>query len=247
MSSEQAEQAPSEETPALLEVQRLDTRIEQLQHQLATLEVRTRLADAQARQAEIGRSLEEAEAARAEVVQRQRRVQGEFDLLEAGVKTKESRLYSGQVRAIRDLEALQVEVKGIRTRQSTLEDQAIEAMLKADGIAGEITELEAKRHAVNEQITVFEAELATESSQINEQLDQTVSERDLAASGADAAALANYDRLRPMFGHRTAVSFDPVRGCDCDIQMPTGEISRIKRCPAGEVLDCAECGRLVLR
>ena len=39
----------------------------------------------------------------------------------------------------------------------------------------------------------------------------------------------------------------PSSGCGCPDHMPNVEVARIKRCTKGEVLDCAECGRLVLR
>jgi len=64
---------------------------------------------------------------------------------------------------------------------------------------------------------------------------------------AEASAVVVYERLRQTFGPSTAVTFDPSSGCGCPQQMPAVEVARIKRCARGEVLDCAECGRLVLR
>ena len=82
---------------------------------------------------------------------------------------------------------------------------------------------------------------------IDEQLSALSGTRNEAGARAEASAVATYERLRQTFGPSTAVTFDPSSGCGCPQQMPAVEVARIKRCAEGEVLDCAECGRLVLR
>ena len=205
------------------------------------------LAAAQAEQARRQQAIDEVAARRARALVRQKRLEVEAGVLEASGDAKDARLYSGEIRGIRDLEVLQSEIEGLRSRQSALEDQAIEALILIDDLSGEADALEAERSSAAERATILEAELAAVEAEIDERAAAAAAARDSAAAALDPEVLARYVRLRERFGHSTAVSFDPVRGCDCPSLMPMAEISRMSRCEPGSVLDCAECGRLVLR
>ena len=231
----------------LLEVQLLDIEAEQLRHSRTNLSQRRDLAAALAERADISSRLDMLGAQRLEVLSKQKRLEDEAATVQARADVDDNRLYSGELTAIRDLQALQDEIAGLRSRQGLLEERAIEALLEAEDLAEQANELEAQRGVCDERVTVLEAELAAAEASIDAQLAAVSASRGEAADRADAEAVASYERLRDSFGPSTAVSFDPSTGCGCPQQMPAVEVARIKRCAAGEVLDCAECGRLVLR
>ena len=231
----------------LLEIQRIDTETEQLQHRRATLPLRQDLSAARARQSELRRQIDTVGLQRIEVLTRQKRLEDEAAIIQAKADIDDNRLYSGEITAIRDLQALQDEVTGLRARQGVLEERAIEALIEAEELSGQADSLEAQRVDGNERVTVLEAELVSAESAIDEQIAALSAARVGVAARAEASAIDAYERLRQTFGPSTAVSFDPSSGCGCPHQMPAIEVSRIKRRAEGEVLDCAECGRLVLR
>ena len=231
----------------LLEIQEIDTETEQLQHRRATLPLRRDLAAAQSEQQELKRQIDTVGLQRIEVLTRQKRLEDEAAIIQAKADKDDNRLYSGEITAIRDLQALQDEIAGLRSRQGVLEERAIEALLDAEELTSKAETLEEQRAAGGERVTVLEAELAATEASIDEQLAALSGTRTEAAARAEAPAVAEYERLRQAFGPSTAVTFDPSSGCGCPQQMPAVEVARIKRCTEGEVLDCAECGRLVLR
>ena len=231
----------------LLEIQEIDTSTEQLQHRRATLPLRRDLAAAQSERRELQRQIDTVGLQRIEVLTRQKRLEDEAAIIQAKADKDDNRLYSGEITAIRDLQALQDEIAGLRSRQGVLEERAIEALLEAEELGGKAETLEEQRAVGDERMTVLEAELAAAEASIDEQLAALSGTRTEAAARAEASAVAQYERLRETFGPSTAVSFDPSSGCGCPQQMPAVEVARIKRCTEGEVLDCAECGRLVLR
>jgi hypothetical protein len=231
----------------LLEIQEIDTETEQLQHRRATLPLRRDLAAAQSEQQELQRRIDTVGLQRIEVLTRQKRLEDEAAIIQAKADKDDNRLYSGEITAIRDLQALQDEIAGLRSRQGVLEERAIEALLDAEELTSKAETLEEQRAAGGERVTVLEAELAATEASIDEQLAALSGTRTEAAARAEAPAVAEYERLRQTFGPSTAVTFDPSSGCGCPQQMPAVEVARIKRCTEGEVLDCAECGRLVLR
>ena len=231
----------------LLEIQQLDTETEQLQHRRAFLPQRHDLSATRAEQSELQRQIDTVALQRIEVLTRQKRLEDEAATIQAKADVDDNRLYSGEITAIRDLQALQDEIVGLRSRQGALEEQAIEALMEAEELSEQADSLEAQRTASEERVTVLEAELAAAEAAIHQQLAALVAARAEASARAESAALAKYEGLRQTFGPSTAVPFDPSSGCGCPDHMPNVEVARIKRRTKGEVLDCAECGRLVLR
>ncbi len=242
-------EAPDDQEQAhpLLEIQEIDTSTEQLQHRRATLELRRELETVRSEQRERQQQIDTVALQRVEVLTRQKRLEDEAAIIEAKADVDDNRLYSGELTAIRDLQALQDEIAGLRSRQGVLEERAIEALLEAEELSGQAEALEEQRAAGDERVTVLEAELAAEEAAIDEQLATLAATRSEVAARIEASAVADYERLRQTFGPSTAVTFDPSTGCGCPQQMPAVEVARIKRCAEGEVLGCAECGRLVLR
>ena len=238
---------PGEAVHPLLEIQRLDTEADQLRHRRANLPQRGELREARAEQSGLKQQIDTVGLQRIEVLTRQKRLEDEAAIIQAKADVDDNRLYSGEITAIRDLQALQDEIAGLRSRQGLLEERAIEALVEADELTEQAASLEAQRAACDERVTVLEAELAAAEADIDEQLDALSTARAGAAARAEHGAVASYERLREAFGPSTAVPFDPSSGCGCPHQMPAVEVARIKRCAEGEVLDCAECGRLVLR
>ena len=236
-----------EDTHPLLAIQRLDTETEQLQHRRSNLPQRQDMIAIRAQQSELQRQIDTVALQRIEVLTRQKRLEDEAAIIEAKADVDDNRLYSGEITAIRDLQALQDEIKGLRSRQGMLEERAIEALVEAEELAEQAESLEDQRRASDERITVLEAELESAEAAIAEQLDSLAVTRAEATASAETAAVAKYERMRETFGPSTAVPFDPSSGCGCPHQMPAVEVARIKRCAEGDVLDCAECGRLVLR
>ena len=231
----------------LLRIQEIDTETEQLQHRRATHPLHRDLAAAQSEQRELQHQIDTVGLQRIEVLTRQKRLEDEAAIIQAKADKDDNRLYSGEITAIRDLQALQDEIAGLRSRQGVLEERAIEALMEAEELSGKAESLEEQRAVGVERVTVLEAELAAEEAAIDEQLAGLSATRTEVAARSETAAVAKYESMRQTFGPSTAVAFDPSSGCGCPHQMPAVEVARIKRCDVGEVQDCAECGRLVLR
>ncbi|MEM9467043.1 MAG: hypothetical protein AAGA90_16850 [Actinomycetota bacterium] len=232
---------------ALLDLQRLDTTTQQLTHRRSHLDQRQALLEAQAEQARQQTEIDAVAAARVEVATRQRRFEDEAQIVSDKADADDARLYGGEVTAIKDLEALQSEIAGLRARQSDFEDQVLEAMEEAEDLAARITALEAARAEVDGVIAGLEAEIAEAEAEIDAELAQVATERDGVAGGVDGALIAEYERRRPAFGAATVVRFDGSGCSGCPSAMPAMEVDRIKHLDGTDPADCEECGRIVLR
>ncbi len=231
---------------ALLEVQRLDTEADQLRHSREHLPERAELDAALGEQAERRRRVETVAVERLAVVERQRRLEGELASLEERIAADERRLYSGEVVGLRDLQALQDEIAGLRDRAGELEEAVLEAMDEAESLAARIDELERAGAALDTRVEELTAALAAAEAEIDAALEANRAERERLVAGIDPALLADYERLRPSFGSATVVTFD--RDCvGCPSSMPAVEADRVMHAEPGSVLHCQECGRIVLR
>ena len=232
---------------ALLEVQRLDIEAGQLRYRRDNLEVRADLNRARAEQSRQQRLIDAVALERVEAVTRQKRLEDEAAIVAARADRDDNRLYSGEIQSLRDLQALQDEITGLRSRQSDLEDRAIEALEDAERLDEQMSELEAAKAGADREAGELSARLEAAEAEIDGRLGAVAGARAAAAAGIDPGLLARYERLLPVFGNSAAVSFDPARGCGCPSAMPAVEVDRVKRCSPGSVLDCEECGRIVLR
>src|SRR6478752_1862405 len=102
----------------LLEVQQLDTTIDQLRHRLSTLPERARVSTAERAIVDVAARRTGAESRRADVRREQKRHEDEVATVEAKVTQVDRQLYGGTITSPKELEALQHELDTLRQRQT---------------------------------------------------------------------------------------------------------------------------------
>jgi len=230
---------------SLFDIQRLDTEAEQLRHRHTTLPQRADRDAAIVEKSHVAAEIDVIAVARVEVATRQKRFEDEAQTFASKADEDDKRLYGGDI-GVKDLQALQDEIAGLRVRQANLEDKALDAMEEAESLASRLAEAEQRQNTIAERITVIEAEIASTEAEIEAQLLAVATERDAAVAAVDAADLAEYERLRPGMGSATVVLFDGRNCVGCPSTMPAMELDRMKHADPGSVLSCNECGRIVL-
>ncbi len=234
-------------TNALLDIQRLDVAADQLRHRRSNLEQRAALEQALADQRVEQNRIDEVAASRVDVTSRQRRLEGEAQIISSKADADEAKLYGGEVTGLRDLEALQHEIATLRERQSGFEDQVLEAMEKSEELSTLLAELGAASESTGQRVSVLEAEIGVVEAEIETELEQLATDRALKVAEIDDALLAEYERLRPAFGAATVVLFDRSKCLGCPSIMPAMEVDRLKHLDGTDPASCNECGRIVLR
>lgn len=229
----------------LLDIQRLDTEAEQLRHRREHLPARTTLVETQRDRDAVVAEIEAIKLNRVEVSTRQKRLEDEAQVFADKADEDDKRLYGGEV-GVKDLEALQEEIKGLRARQGDLEDQALDAMEEGEALAVRLERSEQTQAELEARITSIEAEIGAAEAEIDGELERVAGERDAAAGAVSDEHLAQYERLRPGMGIATVVRFDGGNCVGCPSTMPAMELDRMKHEPAGSILNCDECGRIVL-
>lgn len=232
-------------THPLLDIQRLDTEGEQLRHRHATLPERAALTEAGVARARLEHEIETLRASRVEVATRQKRYEDEAQIFATRADDDDKRLYSGEI-GMKDLQPLQDEIKGLRERQSELEDRALDAMEEAESLSGDQVAAEAALEAVHAEIAALEAKLVSTEAEVDGLLADVATARASALAEVSEADFAEYERLRPGLGSATVVSFAGGNCVGCPSTMPAMELDRMKHAESGAVLNCSECGRIVI-
>lgn len=231
---------------AILDLQALDVEAGQLEHRRAAMPQRAALTEALAEQARQQAEIDKVVAQRAVLGAKQSELEAEAATVGAKAESDEARLYSGEVTGLKDLEVLQHEIAGLRSRQNEIEDGILETMEQGEAVDEVIRDLEAGRASIDESIATLESEIAGEESTIDEQLAVLTQSRVEMLARIDPALVNEYEKRRLSFGAATVVRFNGANCVGCPSTMPAIEIDRMKHLEGDDPADCEECGRIVL-
>ena len=231
----------------LLAVQALDTTLDQLRHRRTNLPERTELKDVEAKRKALESEHATAVAVRDEVAARQANLEKDIAASEARIAEIDKRMYSGEVTASRDLEAMTKEMNSIRSRVSTLEDHALEAMDEREPLDATVDELVQRDAGYVELAGQLRATIAATETEIDGEIAREEAARAAAASSVSAELLSEYERLRTRLGGIGAARLEHGTCMGCRMKLPATELDRIKHQPPDALVHCDQCGRILVR
>ncbi|HET6795269.1 MAG TPA: hypothetical protein VFH45_12530, partial [Acidimicrobiales bacterium] len=168
---------------ALLELQAHDTAIDQIRHRRQHHPLRDELASVEAEAAGLTLRRQDVADRVGEVARRQSELEAEVDTTARRLADIDRRMYSGEISASRDLEAMSEQASSLKRRQSNLEDQVLEQMEAREPMDAELAELdrelarlEGRRAEVSAALAEADAELAA-SEQSEQAARRAVAER----------------------------------------------------------------------
>jgi uncharacterized protein len=230
----------------LLDVQRHDTRVDQIRHRMANLPERAALVEREAEKAKAEREHATTTARRDELQAEQDRIEGEVTKAKDRIADVDGKLYGGATSNPRELQALQDEVVSLGRRVSLLEDSELEVMEQLEPVEAatvahqaEITRLDAELERLGMELTAAEAELEVELAEVENQ-------RAAAAQAVPNDLLEEYEHIKANSG---GVGVAPLVGGQCGgchIKLSAMESDRIKHLPPDAVAYCDECGRILV-
>jgi len=230
----------------LLDLQALDTRLDQIAHRRATL---PELAQLKVLDAEVSARDDDRVRARTALDDVQREIikaDTDVQLVRERTVRNQTRMDAGQGTA-KDMQALQHEVESLARRQSALEDVELEVMERAEGLAAEVSRLE----AVCAELAVRADELKAVSDKALAELDGEVGQ--IGRSRADVVAgvgedlVVLYEKIRASSGGIGAAALHQRRCGGCNLELNQVEMNRFTAAAEDEVLRCEECRRILVR
>ena len=232
---------------ALLELQRIDTAIDQHRHRLAHLPEAAALADLAAQGAAIEQRRRATAAVRDEVAGRQAVFERELAATEERSRTVSARMYSGEVSASRDLQAMAADIESLKARASDLEDRILEVLDERDPLDASLIADDEELSALAGRRVATEQALAEAEGGLRAELEDLQYRRAGATAGIPPDLLADYERIRAGAGGVGAARLVGSRCDGCHLTMPSMELDRIRHSLPDAVVHCEECGRILVR
>ncbi|MGC8627891.1 MAG: zinc ribbon domain-containing protein [Acidimicrobiales bacterium] len=234
------------ELEALLALQDVDTRIDQEKHRRATLAERAELSDVEEVIAQKLAQKSSLVSQRDEVAARQAEAESELQATEARMAQVHSKLYSGQVTATRELQAMAADEELLRKRVSELEDRALMFMEERGPLDAQVASLDAELA----ELQTRRAGAARALQAAEREVDTVLAELEGQRAGAKAAVppklLATYERLRDRLGGVAVARLVGGRCDGCHLSLPSMELDRIRHQAPGSLVFCEQCGRILV-
>ncbi|MGZ4599126.1 zinc ribbon domain-containing protein [Oryzihumus sp.] len=230
----------------LLDLQALDTRLDQIAHRKATLPELKELAALEVQTGALDSELVRARTAHGDVQREVAKAEADVQLVRDRAARDQARLDSGQGTA-KDLQALQHEVASLARRQGELEDVELEVMERAEALEARVRELEAARAELTVKVDALEAARDKALADLDAEAAQVSANRANVVPGVGEDLVALYEKIRANSGGVGAAALHQRRCEGCRLELNQVDINRIAAAADDEVLRCEECRRILVR
>jgi len=237
--------ADAEAQRRLLDVQAIDTALEQLNHRRRSL---PELAELDRLARELSTMEDERVRAQVAVDDLDRdiaRLEKDVDQVRVRADRDQARLDAGTGPA-RELEALQHELATLARRKGELEDAELELMEQRENAAEVLSGIVSKLTAEREHRAEVERRRDEALAAIAKDEEFRASGRKPLVADLPGDLMALYERIRDNTGIGAAL-LRAGRCEGCRLDLSGSEKSRFRSAPPDEVLRCEECGRILVR
>lgn len=230
----------------LLDLQAIDTRLDQIAHAKKTLPQLAQLKDLQTQSDLLGTELVRVRTELSDVQREVAKAESDVQLVRERAARDQARLDSGTGTA-KDLQAIQHELQSLARRQSELEDVEIEIMERAEAVEAEVARLEGKEGELTTRLREVTAARDAALAELEAEARRIAAPRADVVAGVGADLVALYDKVRTASGGLAAAPLSHRRCGGCQLELNSVDMNRIKAAPDDEVLRCEECRRILVR
>lgn len=238
--------ASVEDQNRLLELQRLDSHIQNLQIKLKNLPEVEQLVAIAKRVAAGQETLKSAEIELGDVEVELKRSEIEVEQVSERIKKDENRLNSGQG-SPKELEQMQHEIGTLTKRKADLEDGELEIMIRFDAAKAKVETLKSDDAALAQLEAELKVRFEEASLALTSEISAEVAKRSAAAPAIDKALIELYEKIRGNAGGVGAALLVGNTCEGCHLAITPVELEKIKSQSADEVVRCEECRRILVR
>ena len=239
--------ASPESLEHLLQIQDRDKSIAALRHQKSNLPERQEIADLLEALSTLQKKKDFVSKELISKEDDQQRLEDEVNAIEERVSEQEANLYSGEVSAIKDLQAIQGDIAGLQERKRLVEDQIIVVMEQIEPLKTLFDQLEIEEKTNTEQQAELEAALLRKEQSIEKQIEDVEAERSELALDTSPALLEIYEKIRKQSGNIAVAQLNAMTCKGCHLDLPAVEVDRLKKLPPDQLVHCEECGCILVR
>jgi predicted nucleic acid-binding Zn-ribbon protein len=183
------------------------------------------------------------------VVTHQRAHRKELELADASLETRikqaDQRLYSGLVKNPKELLDLQNDIASLKKQKNTLDDQLFAAMVALEEAETELKTCADTLTRIEAEWRTNQGDLATELTQLEQDLAARTAEQAEARAKLGAPDLAQYDQLRRRKGGVVVVEMEGNVCGACGVRVAAHVQQQIGQ--ADHLARCGNCERILVR
>jgi predicted nucleic acid-binding Zn-ribbon protein len=232
---------------ALLDLQALDARADQLRHQRETVPELAEITELQATRGRLDDQRRDAQVSVDDLTAEQVKVDADVEQVKARRTRDQQRMDQGLISSPKDLERMQGELVSLQRRITSLEDDELEVMARLEDAQKDLDGLTAQVAAADERLAALTAASDEKAGVIDAELETISVDRIPIAGGLPEELLALYDRLRAQKGGVGAAALRARECGGCRLALDPNEISVIRSTPEDTVVRCEECQRILVR
>jgi uncharacterized protein len=230
----------------LLDVQALDSKIDQLAHQQRSLPAHAELTALESTRTTLRDRIVAAETEESDVARQQKKADSDVEQVRTRAERDRQRMDSGLL-AAKDLENLQHELESLARRQSELEDVELEIMERLEDIQNRLSVLRAEYADTEAKIAAVTMKRDDDSADIVRDREFAQRQREDVARDLPEDLAKLYTKLRADNGGIGAARLHQGRCEGCRLELTATEVSKARAAAADEVLRCEECRRILVR
>lgn len=238
--------ASPEHQSLLIQLQKLDTEISQLNYQLNNLveleqivAIHTRIENGIVERKVVEQELEDVNIDL-------RRSEVDVEAVTDRLAKDEKRLSSG-LGTPKELEQIQHEIETLKKRRSELEDGELEIMLRKDGVQKRLDELTSDEEGLKKLEVELQARIDTQSTELKSHIAEKANTRLSLIPSIDASLVELYEKIRASSDGVGAALLIGNKCDGCHMVITAVELEKIKNLPPDEVWRCDECRRILVR
>jgi predicted nucleic acid-binding Zn-ribbon protein len=230
----------------LLQVQELDTELDQLRHRIEAMPERTALAAVRTRMAALATSMADVQSRVDDLAGRQGALEAQIAASAKRRHELEERMHSGGVTAARDLQAMDNEVGQLTERQHALEDEEIVLMEEEEPLDVALAGQEAEAVALAAEQARLVAAVAESEVELRAAIEVCQAARTARAAGLPGELAERYERLRSHLGGVGAARLVGDRCDGCHLTLPSVEVERMRHLAEDTFATCPQCDRILV-
>ncbi|WP_438822062.1 zinc ribbon domain-containing protein [Actinocrinis puniceicyclus] len=239
-------QAAPADQQRLLDLQALDSKLDQLAHRRRTLPQLSEHTALETRAGQLRDLLVAATTAQSDLAREQRKAEADVDQVRSRAERDRKLLESGSAGA-RELSNLQSELESLAKRQSALEDVVLDVMERVESASARTAELTRQRDLAEADLTRVTAALSAEQASVDKDVAFARSQRGLLVAQLPADLLALYEKLRAQYGGIGAAAIKQRRCEGCRLELDISEVNEIRAAAPDAVLRHDSCRRILVR
>lgn len=246
-----AEEKPLKADPSLqlklLDVQELDSRLDALRHQLATIPEAIALAELQRGRSDVDDAVRDFRVEVADLTDEQKRADADVEQVKARRERDQGMIDAGSISDPKALQRMLGELESLQRRISDLEDVEIEVMERLETAQSGLDQNTAALEKIDREAEELEQARAQKAAELEQQFLATGQERQAAAADVPDDLLALYQKLRESKGGVGAAALRARECGGCRLTLNASDLAAIARTPADDVVRCEECSRILVR